>query len=65
MKPYGNSRKDNLTCAYGCCTYGTVKTRHHGVALATLRSARKRARQRNRSQITSEVQSYVNDDRMV
>lgn len=44
MRPYGNTRKDNLTCKYGCCTSGTVKTQHRKVAKATIRAARKRAR---------------------
>lgn len=47
MKPYGNSRRDNLTCRYGCCTFGTVKARHlkhSNVAKACIRRARKCAR---------------------
>lgn len=44
MKPYGNTRRDNLTCVYGCCTSGKVKTKRLSVAKACLRAARKRAR---------------------
>ena len=44
MHPYGNNRKDNETCDYGCCTTGKKKTRHRRVHKATLRAARKRAR---------------------
>lgn len=44
MKPYGNSRAQNLTCRYGCCTHGTVKTGHRGVAPANIRRGRKAAR---------------------
>lgn len=50
MKPYGNSRKDNETCDYGCCTTGKKKTRHRRVAKAVLRAARKRARRASREQ---------------
>lgn len=45
MHPYGNTRRDNLTCAYGCCTSGKVKTRRRTkVSKAYIRASRKRAR---------------------
>lgn len=54
MKPYGNSRRDNLTCRYGCCTFGTVKTRHRPtVAKAYIRRARKCAR-REATKVTTQ-----------
>lgn len=45
MKPYGNSKTENLTCDWGCCSYRTVKTGHWPfVAKEYIRRARKRAR---------------------
>lgn len=46
MKPYGNTRYENLTCAYGCCSCGCVHkgTRGYRVAIALRRRSRKRAR---------------------
>jgi hypothetical protein len=45
MKPYGNTRRQNLTCQYGCCTSGTVRTRCRGVQPEMRRRSRKAARQ--------------------
>lgn len=45
MKPYGNNRTENLTCDWGCCTIGTIKTNHRPfVSIAYMRRSRKRAR---------------------
>lgn len=48
MKPYGNTPYQNQTCRYGCCTAGTVKTKHRLVAVALLRRSRKAARRQGR-----------------
>lgn len=48
MKPYGNTRKDNLSCKYGCC-HG-IRVRGGGFRPTRLvrRTSAKRARQENR-----------------
>lgn len=49
MKPYGNKRKENQTCRYGCCTLRTVKTRRSPhVRSEVIRRSRKRARAEGR-----------------
>jgi len=52
MKPYGNTPSENQTCRYGCCTLGTIKTRHRpNVDKQHIRRSRKRARRLNRESI--------------
>jgi hypothetical protein len=54
MKPYGNTRYENLVCAYGCCSGGCVHkgTLGYRVPKAVRRRARKRARQTNRDAVS-------------
>jgi len=51
MKPYGNTRYENLVCAYGCCSGGCVHkgTLGYRVPKAVRRRARKRARREGKS----------------
>lgn len=45
MRPYGYSRKDSLSCSYGCCGLVVVRThRSPRTRKACDRAARKRAR---------------------
>ena len=45
MKPYGNSRHDNLICKWGCCHGKFIRGGGYGPAAG---SRRKSARQINR-----------------
>jgi len=48
MKPYGNNRKDNLICRYGCCHGIRVRGGGYGPSVLVRRSSAKRARQKSR-----------------
>ena len=48
MKPYGYSRKDMLTCKYGCCT---MKENHPTGKTIFTRQNRKTARQVAKNEI--------------
>lgn len=57
MKPYGNTRAENQTCKYGCCSHGTlhkVPGTHVRVIPAAYRRSRKRARREARAAIALE-----------
>jgi hypothetical protein len=61
MKPYGNTRKENLTCKYGCCGVGRRRrTRHIRVPKAVKRASRKRARQAAARQAAAAIASDDN-----
>jgi hypothetical protein len=46
MKPYGNKRRDSLTCGHGCCGTGKTRKERPGLKVAPgyAKAARKRAR---------------------
>lgn len=55
MKPYGHSRRDKLTCKYGCCGFKSMKGRSFQEAVD--RTNRKTARQEGKkeSENTQEI----------
>lgn len=52
MKPYGNNRRDNAMCAYGCCSGCRVRSRYTTPTHAVRRVRRKTARQEAQREIT-------------
>lgn len=53
MKPYGHSRRDKLTCAYGCCTTKSgfkLKCRE-----VVDRANRKTARQKGKRKVVEDL----------
>lgn len=54
MKPYGNSRSDNLNCDWGCCPTKYVKAHFHHPERdikEAIKRGRKKARQEARKEI--------------
>ena len=57
MKPYGNDRKDNGNCEYGCCPTKYVKANFHrpgNVCSRAFRRGRKKARRESRELCSSD-----------
>jgi len=51
VKPYGNSRRDNLTCRHGCCSGKYMKPKAGDVGT---RRGRKRARQMDKELVVED-----------
>lgn len=60
MKPYGNVRRDMLTCRYGCCT--TSYHKKSGDASLYIKARRKTARQKGKFQILSALNEVMAKD---
>lgn len=48
MKPYGNTRKDNITCGWGCCVSNYCARRGDSLNPRARRRGRKRARREDK-----------------
>lgn len=48
MKPYGNSRRDNISCSYGCCVSKYKKRAGSHSRIVVVKRGRHKARQEAR-----------------
>ena len=49
MKPYSDSKREHLTCAWGCCGFVAHMTKH--------KRLKHRARQKAKKQIRKEIEN--------
>jgi hypothetical protein len=55
MKPFGNSKRDNLCCRRGCCASCRIHERNHKTPEAIVRASRKRGRAEAKNEIRQEM----------